>query len=181
MITQAEYRSAVEGTLALFAKAHIAVTEEEAASIEVADFGLSNLREIGLQLLVYVNTPRVCAKEMALFPGQTCPEHRHPPVCGEIGKEETFRCRYGTVYLYVPGEPVEHLQATLPKNRAQYFTCRHEIVLHPGEQYTIYPNTLHWFQAGPEGAIVSEFSTKSRDEYDIYTDPDIDAAQDRTL
>lgn len=78
MITQAEYRSAVEGTLALFAKAHIAVTEEEAASIEVADFGLSNLREIGLQLLVYVNTPRVCAKEMALFPGQTCPEHMHP-------------------------------------------------------------------------------------------------------
>ena len=69
----------------------------------------------------------------------------------------------------------------MPKNRAQYFTCRHEIVLHPGEQYTIYPNTLHWFQAGPEGAIVSEFSTKSRDEYDIYTDPDIDAAQDRTL
>ena len=181
MITQEEYRRASAGALALFRKAHIAVTAEEAARIEVADFGLSDLAVFGLQLLVYVNTARVCAKEMALFPGQTCPEHMHPPVAGEPGKEETFRCRYGTVYLYVPGEPVEHLQATLPKNRAQYFTCRHEIVLHPGEQYTIYPNTLHWFQAGPEGAIVSEFSTKSRDEYDIYTDPDIDAAQDRTL
>jgi D-lyxose ketol-isomerase len=35
------------------------------------------------------------------------------------------------------------------------------------------PNTLHWFQGGPQGAIVSEFSTRSRDEFDIFTDPDI--------
>jgi D-lyxose ketol-isomerase len=48
-----------------------------------------------------------------------------------------------------------------------------EVVLKPGEQYTLNPNTLHWFQAGPEGAVVSEFSTKSRDEADIFTDPDI--------
>ena len=46
-------------------------------------------------------------------------------------------------------------------------------------KYTIMPNTLHWFQAGPEGAVVSEFSTKSRDEFDIYTDPRIDAAGKR--
>ncbi|HIC88610.1 MAG TPA: D-lyxose/D-mannose family sugar isomerase, partial [Anaerolineae bacterium] len=41
------------------------------------------------------------------------------------------------------------------------------------DQYTLMPDTKHWFQAGPEGAIVSEFSTTSRDEYDIFTDPDI--------
>jgi len=35
------------------------------------------------------------------------------------------------------------------------------------------PNTLHWFQAGPEGAVISEFSTRSRDEADIFSDPDI--------
>jgi D-lyxose ketol-isomerase len=29
---------------------------------------------------------------------------------------------------------------------------------------------LHWFQAGPEGAIVTEFSTRSTDEYDVFTD-----------
>jgi len=63
----------------------------------------------------------------------------------------------------------------------QYFTSRHQIILHPGDQYTIYPNTLHWFQSGEEGCIVSEFSTKSRDEFDIYTDPRINAAQERTL
>ncbi len=53
------------------------------------------------------------------------------------------------------------------------YTVWHEVVPSPGEQYTIPPNTLHWFQAGDEGAIVSEFSTTSRDEKDIFTDPAI--------
>jgi D-lyxose ketol-isomerase len=38
------------------------------------------------------------------------------------------------------------------------------------DQYTIPPNTLHSFQAGEEGAIVSEFSTTSRDALDVFTD-----------
>jgi len=42
-----------------------------------------------------------------------------------------------------------------------------------GDQLTISPDTLHWFQAGEEGAIVSEFSTRSRDETDVFTDPSI--------
>jgi D-lyxose ketol-isomerase len=49
----------------------------------------------------------------------------------------------------------------------------HELILDPGEQYTIPPNTLHWFQAGDQGAIVSEFSSISRDDIDIFTDPRI--------
>jgi D-lyxose ketol-isomerase len=139
------------------------------------------LDSIGLELIVYVNTDRCCAKELILFPGQTCPEHRHPPVEGEPGKEETFRCRYGKVYLYVPGTPAKNPKSSAPAGSEQYFTVWHEIELNPGEQYTIHPSTLHWFQAGPEGAIVSEFSTKSRDEFDIYTDPDINPAQDRKV
>ena len=46
----------------------------------------------------------------------------------------------------------------------------HEIHLLPGEQYTILPNTLHWFQGGEDGAVVSEFSTHSTDETDVFTD-----------
>jgi D-lyxose ketol-isomerase len=133
--------------------AGIVLTPAERDAIEVADFGLGRLEEIGLQLVVYVNTERVCAKELVLFPLQTCPEHRHPPFGVEPGKEETFRCRRGTVHLHVEGE--------------------NEIVLQPGEQYTIPPDTLHWFQAGDEGAVVSEFSTTSRDELDVFTDPTI--------
>ena len=49
----------------------------------------------------------------------------------------------------------------------------HEIELRPGDQHTIGPDTLHWFQAGDEGAIVSEFSSTSRDEADVFTDPRI--------
>ena len=102
-------------------------------------------------------------------------------IFGEIGKEETFRCRYGTVYLYVEGEGPDEIKAKIPEGMEEYFTCRKEIILKPGDQYTIMPNTLHWFQADSEGAIVSEFSTKSRDEYDIYTDPRIDAAGKRNV
>ena len=87
------------------ADAGIVLTPAERKAIEVADFGLSRLDEIGLEIVVYVNTERVCAKELVLFPRQTCPEHRHPPVGESPGKEETFRCRSGVVYLYVEGAP----------------------------------------------------------------------------
>ena len=137
----------------MLADAGIVLTEDERASLEVTDFGLGLLDEIGLQLVVYVNTERVCAKELVLLPGQTCPEHRHPPVDGSPGKEETFRCRTGSVTLWVDG--------------------RGEVMLQPGEQFTIPPDTLHWFRAGDEGAIVSEFSTRSRDDTDVFTDPGI--------
>ena len=142
-----------ERAAAMLAEAGIALTPAERDGIEIADFGLGNLDEIGLQIVVYVNTDRVCAKELVLFPRQTCPEHRHPPVVDDPGKEETFRCRTGVVHLHIEGED--------------------EIVLRPGEQWTIPPDTLHWFQAGDEGAVVSEFSTRSRDETDVFTDPRI--------
>ena len=105
---------------------------------------------------------------MVLLPYQTCPEHKHIESYGMQGKEETFRCRYGKVYLYVSGEgKKEDIHGVLPKTDT---TVYHEIILNPGEQYTIMPETLHWFQAGPEGAVVSEFSTKSTDETDVFTD-----------
>jgi D-lyxose ketol-isomerase len=137
----------------MLAEAGIVLTPEERDAIEVTDLGLGRLEETGLQIVVYVNTDRVCAKELVMFPRQICPEHRHPPVGDEPGKEETFRCRAGVVHLHVAG--------------------RDEIVLRPGEQFTILPDTLHWFQAGQDGAIVSEFSTRSSDEHDVFTDPRI--------
>ncbi len=173
MITASERDRAVKRALSYFEKAAIAITPEETNRIEVADFGLGRLDEVGLELLTYVNTKRVCAKELVLFPWQICPEHRHPPVAGEPGKEETFRCRAGRVYLNVTGPATENRVSKPPEGDEEYYTVFHEIVLNPGEQYTIGPDTLHWFQAGPEGAIVSEFSSSSDDESDIFTDPRI--------
>jgi D-lyxose ketol-isomerase len=111
-----------------------------------------------------------------LLPGQTCPEHRHPDVGAERGKEETFRCRWGTVFLYVDGDATsDHApRCRPPAGRESTYTVWQEIHLSPGEQYTIAPDTLHWFQSGSLGAVVSEFSTRSRDELDVFTDPAIE-------
>lgn len=174
MITRAEYDAARGRALDYFARAGIALAPAEAEQVEVADFGLGELAATGLELVPYINTSRVCAKELVLFPGQTCPEHRHPP--GPLtgpGKEETFRCRWGTVYLYVSGAPAARPAATPPEHRRAHYTVWCEVVLQPGEQFTILPDTLHWFQGGPEGAVVSEFSTHSDDPSDIFTDPAI--------
>jgi D-lyxose ketol-isomerase len=171
MLTQAELDAARVRVARLLAEAGIAFTPSEMDAIEVADFGLSRLAETGLQGVVYVNTKRVCAKEFVLFPRQLCPEHRHPPFADAPGKEETFRCRRGVVYLYVEGPATARPAARVPGDGV--FTVWHEVALHPGDQYTIPPDTLHWFQAGDDGAIVSEFSTHSRDELDVFTDPRI--------
>ena len=104
VITRAEQQEAQAYAARELEAAGIVLAEDERAAIEVADFGLSRLREIGLQVLVYVNTERYCAKELVLYPGQTCPEHRHPPFDGTPGKEETFRCRRGRVTLWVDGD-----------------------------------------------------------------------------
>jgi D-lyxose ketol-isomerase len=167
VITSDELREARRYAAAALADTGIVLTDEERESIEVADFGLSRLEETGLQLLVYVNTDRYCAKELVLRPRQTCPEHRHPPFEGTPGKEETFRCRSGLVYLYVEGDPTPSPACSPPPGA---YTVRHEIELEPGMQHTIPPGTLHWFQAGPEGAVVTEFSSTSRDELDEFTD-----------
>ncbi len=176
MISQAERARAVERTLEYLHRAGIVLTDEELERIEVADFGLGELERTGLEIITYVNTQRCCAKELVLFPHQTCPEHRHPPVDGEPGKEETFRCRRGTVFLYVEGAPSDRPACQPPAGSEEHYTVWSEYRLSPGEQYTIPPNTRHWFQAGPEGAVVSEFSTRSRDESDIFTDPRIERA-----
>jgi len=157
----------------ILADSGVIITDLERAQIEITDLGLGRFEEIGLSLLVYVNNDRYCAKELVLFPGQICPEHRHPHGPDYIGKTETFRCRKGEVFLYVEGPPTTNPKGRVPPDKREFFTVWHEIRLDPGEQYTIPPNTLHWFQAGLDGALISEFSSTSRDETDIFTDPAI--------
>jgi D-lyxose ketol-isomerase len=173
MLNQVQIDMARKIAIEYYRKAGLVITAAEQHNIEVADFGLSELEKIGLEVLVYVNTDRVCAKELVMFPGQTCPEHLHPTINGVAGKEETFRCRWGKVYLYVNGPANSKGFVEGLDEHADYLKVRHEVVLLPGEQYTIMPDTLHWFRAGEEGAVVSEFSTRSTDDQDIFTDPRI--------
>lgn len=168
---KSEIEAQKKKALPYYEKAGIILTDEEKQNMEIADFGLGKVDRVGLQLIVYVNTDRVCAKEMVLLPYQVCPEHRHVPTNGRQGKEETFRCRYGKVYLYTDGQgDKDKIGVPLPDTDVTVF---HETVLTPGQQFTIMPGTLHWFAAGEEGAVISEFSTHSTDETDFFTDPEI--------
>jgi D-lyxose ketol-isomerase len=174
----AEARAVRRASARLLRQAGLVATRHELDTMEVADFALNDIRTLGLQLITYENNDRYCAKEIILLPRQTCPEHRHPPRDeGRIpGKRETFRCRWGTVYLHVPGTATRAPKAKIPERYRNVLTVGKEIVLKPGDQYTLPPDTLHWFQAGPRGAVVSEFSSTSDDPSDIFTDPNIHRA-----
>jgi D-lyxose ketol-isomerase len=173
MLTREQVQTYQKQAGEMFLNAGIYISAAEAEQIEIADFNLDQFQQTGLGVLVYVNTDRCCAKELAMWPRQTCPQHRHPSLGGNPGKEETFRCRWGTVYLYVPGEPTPEPGAKAPAGREDAYDVWHQIVLQPGAQYTLSPDTWHWFQAGDAGAVVSEFSTASTDAADIFTDPEI--------
>lgn len=164
---KAEVTEARNRALEMYAKAAIVLTAQEKDNIEIADFGLGKFYDTGLSIVTYINTELCCAKEMVLHAGQKCPDHIHfaVPEIGYPGKEETFRCRYGIVDLYV----AENGNPNVLPDPASYT----HIVLNPGEQYTLYPGTWHWFTAREGGAVISEFSTKSYDEYDIFRDKNI--------
>jgi len=173
--TESERRRARERAAGMLADAGVALTDAEREGMEVVDYGLGELESVGTEIVVYVNNDRYCAKELVLFPGQTCPEHRHPPFGDYPGKRETFRCRAGEVFLYVDGESEpENGRAVDPPMRDRHYTASGEVRLEPGEQYTIPPDTDHWFAAGESGAVISEFSSPSHDEKDVFTDPEID-------
>jgi len=169
-----DVRKAQERAAALLAKARIAIKAREKDEMEIADFGLGDLEHYGLQVVVYEANGRYCAKEIILFPHQICPEHHHPAIdAANPGKQETFRCRWGVVYLYVEGAPAAQPEAIVPRGDEALFTVWHEIVLKPGDQYTLPPGRLHWFQAGDDGAVLSEFSSKNLDETDVWRNPRI--------
>ncbi len=164
--------------------AGLVLRDDEAAAIEIADFGLDRYEQYGLAIHVYVNTERCCGKELMMVPGQICPEHRHPPIAAaggqpaDLGKEETFRCRQGEVFLFLPGHHKDSgeqakAEAFIPADKRVAHSVYKCVHLKPGEQYTLRPNTPHWFVAGPDGAVISEFSTRSRDEADVFTDTEI--------
>ncbi len=153
-------------------RAGIRITDQEAESIEVVDFGLSRLEQEGVQVLTLIQTERISVKVLVLFPNQTEPEHWHPPVGEDPGKEETVRIVSGTVLFYVEGK--DTLKAGfIPEGKEKAYTLRHEILMQPGDQITLKPGEKHWFQTLETGAVMYSFSTVARDALDRFTDPEI--------
>jgi D-lyxose ketol-isomerase len=172
MITRQEQQNARRRAAEMIHASGIHITDEEAEGIEVVDFGLSRLEAEGVQVLTLVQTERISVKVLALFPHQTEPEHWHPPVGSDPGKEETIRVVSGIVYFYIPGENT-FKEGFLVEGKAHCYTVRHERILRPGDQITLAPGVKHWFQTRTEGAVMYSFSTIARDAMDQFTDKGI--------
>jgi len=172
MITKTEQVKAQRRAAEMIRKAGITITDKEADSIETVDFGLNNLAKEGVQVLTLVQTERISIKVLVLFPNQTEPEHWHPPVGDDPGKEEIVRIIAGTVYFYIPGEET-FKEGFIVEGKDDCYTMRQEVVMNPADQIILAPGEKHWFQTRETGAVMYSFSTIARDALDQFTDPKI--------
>lgn len=172
MITEEELLQARKEAADLIRQAGIYISPAEEEKITAADFGLSRLRKEGVQILTLFETDRIAAKILVLFPYQTEPEHWHPAVGEDPGKEEIIRALWGDLYFYIPGEDNME-KGFLVEGKTSCYTMRHEVVMDKGDQLILPPGTKHWFQAGERGAVMYSFSTTVRDVMDQFSDPDI--------
>ncbi len=173
MLNKEEITKAQQKAGRMIRNAGIKISDKKIKEIEIADFGLSDLSNEGGQIFTFVNTDRIGAKVIALFPNQTLPEHWHPPIANDPGKEEVIRLIDGGVRAYIPGK--DNLNyGFIPKDKDECYSCRHELVMSEGDQIVLEPGIKHWFQAGTDGAVLYSFSTTVRDIRDSFTDPKID-------
>ncbi|MEJ2701803.1 MAG: D-lyxose/D-mannose family sugar isomerase [Sedimentisphaerales bacterium] len=169
MITKSQKVNAQQHAAAMIQQAGIHISDGEIERIEVVDFGLSQLEVEGVQVFTMVNTDRIAAKVLVLFPNQTEPEHWHPRIGDDPGKQETIRHIWGDLRFYVDGDD-NMKKGFIVQGKEKVYTSRHEIILQPGDQLTFEPYEKHWFQAGPRGAVLYSFSTTVRDGLDGFTD-----------
>jgi len=156
-------------------KMGFSLTSEELESIAIADFGLSEPEREGAQILTLFATDRISAKLIVLLPGQVLPEHWHPPVGSDPGKEEIVRGFHGTVMYFGDGLSDQAGGATrddreVPTGKAAQYVCRYRTDLNPGAQIVIPPGRKHWLKGGPSGGCIISFSTCVRDILDQFTD-----------
>ena len=172
MIRRKELEEVCQSSIALIEKAGIFLTEEDKAKMTAADFGLSRIKKEGVQILTMFETDRIAGKILVLLPFQTEPEHWHPSVGDDPGKEEVIRALGGELYFYIPGEDnMEY--GFIVEGKSDYYTMRNEVNMKKGDQLVLPAGTKHWFQAGPSGAVMYSFSTKVRDTLDQFSDPEI--------
>jgi len=125
-------------------KHKIPILEDE--EIEILDFGLHDYDNFGLALIMRINEPEYCSKWLILKPNQVCVSHHHEK------KKETFFSHVGTVKLTLPDK---------------------EVLLKPGECYTLEPGVIHSFSSN-DVAIIEEVSTHDENEDSYFVDNKIE-------
>jgi len=152
------------------------VNEAIASKIFVSDFGLGRFTEAGLGAIVWHGDEKnnYSGLDAYLLPGQIIPEHWHVKVGDIPPKMESWLVRSGEIYTYAEGAPTPNMKATLASGDAPFITVKTERVLRVGEIASVSrPLEKHWMQAGPQGAIFTEFSTFHTGEAVRFTDPKI--------
>ncbi len=172
MIPRSQMQALQGRAFDLFRTAGLFLTEEERERIEVADFGLSHPEIEGAQIFTFVQTDRYAAKIIGLFPGQTLPEHWHPPVGDDPGKQETVRVAWGQLLFCAEGADTL-VHSRIVRGKEAVYTTRCEFVFGPGDTRTFHPGEKHWFQGGPDGVVLYSFSSVVRDALDGFSDPAI--------
>ena len=172
MIPRSVYDAVCRESLELIDKSGVVITDAERSRIEVVDFGLGDLRREGVQIVTLFATDRVSAKILVMLPNQTEPEHWHPPVHDDPGKEEHIRGLWGRCRFYIPGEDTIS-DGFIVEGKDDVYTLRHEVIVERGDQLELPAGVPHWFQGGPEGAVFYSISTAVRDGLDGFTDPKV--------
>ena len=119
-----------------------------------------------------VNTDRLAAKVLVLFPDQTEREHWHTKVGDDPGEQETIRNIWGEMRFYVEG-PDLLKEGFIAPGKEEAYTLQHEFALDSSDQLTYEPHGKNWFQGGSRGAVLYSFSTTVRDGLDGFSDPKI--------
>ncbi|MFS4467946.1 D-lyxose/D-mannose family sugar isomerase [Maribacter sp. 2210JD10-5] len=172
MITKEDFKEVCETSIKMIEDAGLLLTEVDKSKMTAADFGLNHIKKEGVQILTMFQTERIAGKILVLLPNQTEPEHWHPTVGDDAGKEEVIRAISGNLRFYIPGKDT-FKEGFIVDGKEECYTMRNEIVMKPGDQLVLPAGTKHWFQAGEEGAVMYSFSTTVTDLNDQFTDPDI--------
>jgi D-lyxose ketol-isomerase len=142
----------------------------------VADFNLKNFVEVGMAGIFWIINPeqKYTGVEMFLLPGQSIPEHWHVATKDASPKFESCHVRYGSITLFTEGEEAPGVEKRIPIYQRKIAKARKEKILTAGEiGFAEKEGEKHWFKAGPEGAIMTEYATVHDGAGVRFTDPSI--------
>ncbi len=142
----------------------------------ISDFNLNQFMTAGMAGIFWIINMdhKFTGVEMFLLPGQSIPEHWHVATENASAKFESGHVRYGSITLFTEGSPLPDVEDRIPYFQRDIVKARKEQVLNAGDVgFTEKKEERHWFIAGQEGAIITEYASAHDGEGVRFTDPTI--------